>query len=716
MDSILTKLDHLYNKEGLNENNREEVVKILQSSDIGDLVHKIIYDGYEISDDDLLTLIKCAQYVDQYETSETAISDTNYDILYDMLESRMIGSPAPITVQGTSTKNKAYHKYTSLRGTLDKIYDLSITDDSINKGNKSRKGLYTWIKGAEARIKKNTGSIVNIKDADAYGFPKFDGVSVVFEFTKDGELIRALTRGFTETNECQDITYVFKGWKIEGPFTNADKAYGVKTEIMVSEEDLIKYNEKYHTNFKNSRSIITSIIGSDEVDEVKRNMLQIIPLRYSFLDENGNESLQELAPSALDKYPYVRCKLSDTDILTDFANNHKYVKSPAGDTLRCDGMVIYIIDKYLQSALGREDNKQKFEVAFKFTEEYAYSEVKDVIFTSGLFGRITPIAKIEPVKLKGNKVKEASLGSYGRFKSLHLCKGDTAKIGYDIIPYLYMDDSIDPQIKRNGGKLLEPPLVCPCCGKELEESTSGELLYCKNKDCDINRKGKILNYIQKMYIANISYATVNDFYEAGYLTSIKDLYKLQKYKHELCKLDGYGKKSVQAIIDDIDNHKVVEASQLLGSIGIEGIAKKKFASILLYYSFDELLEICENGLVSKLIQVPGIKDKTANKVIDGICENLKLLEFLENELTIIKENPQQESYKFKAYMTKVRDSNLNDYIKEKGGLVADSFTKEVTLLIVPDMNTDSKKVDKAKAWGIPIIPIADAKKYIEEHY
>ena len=718
MDSILKELDELYNKQGLNKSNEKTLIKIFKSNDFGILVKKITSGDIELLTGDMLTLVKCAQYIDQYTSEETKMSDYDYDIIYEMLENQM--NDIPITVPNISKDNIAYHRYTSLRGTLDKIYDLDVSvNDSEKRGNKSRRGLNQWINTCERKIFEKTGKYVTLLTTSVYGFPKFDGLSIVFEFTKEGTLIRALTRGYTDTNEAKDITHIFKDWKITGPFKNAERPYGLKTEVMVTEEDKNKYNEKYNADYKSSRSLAQAILNSDTADE-RREMLVIVPLRYSYLDEDGEESLQEIAPMALDNvngYPYVVTTLDNTEALVEFANSHKYVDCPAGGTLRCDGMVIYIIDKSIQKALGRENNKQKFEVAFKFTEEYAYTKVKDVIFTTGLFGSINPVAKVEPVKMKGNKVKEASLGNYGRFKELALCVGDTVKIGYDIIPYLYMNENIDPGVKRNGGKLIEPPLVCPCCGKSLEENSTGKLLYCRNIDCDINRRGRILNFIQKMDIGRISTATVNDFYEAGYLLTIKDIYKLHKYKKELATLHGYGKKTIQAILNEIDSHRDVEGSTLLGSIGIEGISKKKFSNILTIFDFEELLEICENDEVDKLTRVPGIKDKTATKVIEGIKMNIKLLEFLDKELSITKDREEAETgFKFKAYITKTRDSELSDYVVSKGGKMSESFNKDVTILIVPTKDTTSSKVDKAKKWGIPIITLSEAKQYIDEHF
>ena len=414
-----------------------------------------------------------------------------------------------------------YHKYKSLRGTLDKIYYLS-EEDGKDVANKSRRGLPEWVESSQRKIRELTGKNIDLWNEEVYVFPKWDGVSCIFEFSKDGKLERALTRGFTETNEAQIVTHIFED-SVTGPWIGRDHPYGIKTEIMMSEDDLATYNSIYNTDYKNSRSIVSSIMNSDEKDD-RIKYLQIMSLRVSEIID-GEESLQTLAPGAFNR-PFLRCRLKDIETIKNFAFANKYVNG-----LRCDGAVIYIIDENIQKILGRENNKQKFEVAFKFTEETGYSKVKNINFTIGLFGRINPVLEIKPIKLKGNTITNISLGSYSRFKSLNLAEGDKVKILYDIIPYCVFDEN-DEHCKRSGNTPFDAPENCPECGEPLttkvdvsnkelimhklltpDSEEDGSILYCSNKDCPCRQKGRILNYFNKMHIDGISYATVDVLYE-----------------------------------------------------------------------------------------------------------------------------------------------------------------------------------------------------------
>lgn len=693
---IYEQLNELYLSNSFD--NLNKMIKLMNSKEIRKDIDKIIKknDGNK---DKMLTLINVASTIFESSGDNTGMSDTEYDIIHDILTNKYnykLGISSPII---KATSKIVFHKYPSLRGTLDKIYYLDEDESSINP---SRDGLPDWIKRCERKIYEKTQKWVNLEEYDIYVFPKFDGVSGIIEFKKgNNEIDRALTRGFTETNEAQDITHILKPI-IKSSDLSCD--YGLKTEIMMSEEDFNLYNEKYGTKYKNSRSIVSSIINSDEIDE-RINYLQLVPLRISKMID-GKESEQTLSPNVFN-YPYIQCKLKETDKIREFASHNKYANG-----LRCDGAVIYIIDKDIQNILGRENNKQKFEVAYKFTEETGYSKIKDVNFTIGLFGRINPVAVIEPIVLKGNKIENISLGSFGRFNKLQLSKGDTVKVLYDIIPYCIFDET-DEKCKRSHNNIIKSPSICPECLQPLELSDSNDILMCPNKKCPSRRKGKILNYLNKINIDGISYSTIDTFYNKGYIKNIKDIYKLKNYRSDLYDLNGFGQKSIDNIINEIENKKTVTFSQMLGSLGIENVSTKIFSKLFEYFTFDDIMDYSLNNTPDLLTVVPGIKIKTAQKIVDGIRENEKIILFLENELNLIQDKKQQ--CKFTVVFTKVRNEELEKWTEENFGKVKDTLTKDIDVLVVPMDGVKSSKVDKAKKYNIPIISIDKYKEYVQNN-
>lgn len=703
---LTSKLKNWYTTVLSNNVNIDAISSKMKSSGM-----RNIYDAYlEMSENDdditnneielLKWILKVCNLIYNHSGNDTGLSDSEYDILSEYYKS--ISNDESLITESESG-SVINHKYKTLRGTLDKIY--KITEEDVLK-NKSQKSLEDWVKQTERRYLENTGETINLMECDVIVMPKFDGVSCVFECNSDGILERALTRGDTKRNEAQDITHVFRNI-FKNPIQKPEYKHGIKTEIMMFDDDLDKINREYHTDYKNTRSVVSSILNSDELDGREKYLI-IVPLRYSYMDDDGDESEQFLPPSVYE-YPYLKCKLKEVNKIHEFSFNNKTVYPG----LRCDGSVIRIIDPKIQQALGRENEKQKFEVAFKFTEETAYSEVKDITFTTGLFGRINPVVVVKPVKMKGNTVEKASLGSYGRYKKLELSKGDIVKVLYDIIPYVDFDDG-DYKCIRSGKPKIKASLRCPECGSVLEESETGELLYCINSSCPCRERGRILNYCRKMGIANISYATIEDLYNEHILRSIEDLYKLKDQINIITQLNGYGINKISNILEEIDNHRDVIPSILLGSIGIEGISTKTFKKILEYVTMSEIIEFSHDRNYEFFTVIPGIKEKTSKKLVDGINENIKLIQFLIQELNI--QNEPRTTGLFSVAFTKIRDEEMENMIKEYGGIINDSLTKDTSILVIPEKGVKSSKVLKAEKYGIPVVPIYELKNYIEENF
>ena len=701
-DDMLGKLTYL--NEVISKDTMETISRAMRIPEIQRYVQftlsKIRNKEY-FSPDEIQTvsaLVKLLQSIYNYSGEDTGVSDSEFDMLYELLRSYN----EDIITTPVLGDNVAFHKYKSLRGTLEKIYALSEDEDLANG---SRQTLQEWVARCERILYEKSGFTGNLWDTEIYVFPKWDGVSVEFEFEDTYVMSRALTRGNTETNEGEDVTFIFKRFEKQIGCPSMKGPYGKKTEVMMTEKDFDRINKASTKKYKNTRSIVSSIITSDEIDD-KVNYLDVVGLRTSTFDENGEETLQKLDDDVFNR-PYLKCRLRDIDAIRNFAHEHTYVNG-----LRCDGAVIYIIDEKIQKLLGRENHKNKFEVAYKFNEEVAYTKIKNIEFNTGLFGHIAPRANFEPVKMKGNTISYVSLGSIARMKELGLAKGDTVKILYEIIPYLVFDEN-DPKCIRSGKKPIEPPTTCSECGHELVYSEKGGIYSCVNKKCGWNKRGKIINYLQKMDIAGISYATVQTLYDFGFLEDITDLYKLKKHKKELMELDGFGEASVTQIIDAIDSKRKVYDYVLFGSLGIEGNAKKTFRKVFNVMTLDDVMDYAKSDKPSAFAEIQGISDISAMKIVEGIKENKDIIKFLKKELTILHEDPTE--CKFIVAFTKVRSDALVKEIEKRGGIVGENCTKNTTFLITKDKKTTSTSVTKAKKYGIPIVPIDDVIEWMDEN-
>lgn len=622
------------------------------------------------------------------------ISDYDYDVLQEMLID--MGIPRLTGSVEINDNSKVSHTYTNLRGTLDKVYYLYPTE---TRTNKSRKYLDEWIKSAEALYERKTGRKINLNETKIIVTPKMDGTSAILEV--EGTKARWLTRGDTSKNRAGDVSHILN------IFNNKYVPYGggQKFEIMMSEENKDRINEFYRDKpYHNSRQIVTSCMNSEEAD-FKCEYLTPVPLRISY----GVGEIEEIHPELLKDFPTMVCTFADRGKIKEFANNNRYVQYK-GMRLRTDGAVMTILDKNIQMILGRDNNINNFEVAYKFTEEIGYSRVKDVEFYVSEFGFITPVLVVYDVLLKGNTINHISLSNKERFDELGLCYGDEVAVHYDIIPYV----TIDEKCRRvKNGRKIEFIKRCPRCNKELDLNRIQ--VQCQNPECPSRIVGRILNYCNNLRIQNIGYNTLDFLYSMGFLNKgIISLYKLKKHAIEIEELEGFGHLKTRKIISEIEAKRKLKDYEFFGSIGIEGISMKTFQVIFSTIPSSKFIDMIElknySLLLQTLVSINSIGDIKARNLVDYLKtpENKKEIDQLLKEVSIIETYSENAISKGTIVFTGCRPTpEMENAITNRGYQISDSWNKKAVYLVVPSMEYTSNKVGKANSAGIPIVSISD---------
>lgn len=719
--------------ENLDNTSIDDIYFFIHTPEVNKFVQFVIskrMNGDIITENDyqnIMLLIDLIQSVYNYSSKDTGMSDDDFDILEQILEEKemdIVSSPIK------SKRKITHHSYPCLRGTIEKIHALK--DET--KANKSRKSLADWVSKTERIYSENNkGKKINLWKEEVYIFPKWNGISVIHEFNENNKLIKSLTRGFTALNEAEDVTEVFKPLedKIRLEELKGVK-YGVKTEVIIKDSVFEDYCNETKEKFSSARSLCNSIVLGETQD--RSSLLEIKLLRYS-----TGEDIEKLVYSVMNS-PFMCCKLEDVHAMEFFANTHKKVEG-----CDCDGVVIYIIDEKIQKILGRKHEKNQFEVAYKYNEEIKYTKVEDIKFSTGPLGKITPIAKVKPVIMKGNTISNISLGSYQRFLDLKLAVGDKVKILYEIIPYLVFDPE-DKKCKRSGNDPIGSPRCCPECGSNLLFMDNSP--RCTNSNCPSRAKGKILNYLKKIGIKGIDYNTITTLYDLKLLTNIKDVYKLKEKGDIISNIPGFGKKSFNNMIDEIEEHRTVPVSIMCGALGIPGANKKTFEEIFKMYTprdvFRFIDDFSDDDRCEFLCEVKGIQEKKARIISKGLNDNYELIHYLEKQLNIVED--ETGPVRFIAVFHKIRSKKIEELIKEKGGKVEENITKRTDFLIVPPFNPgityesiinydknpelfnndddneyrvsvmESATCKKAEKYNIPIIPINRVEDYIKDTY
>lgn len=227
-------------------------------------------------------------------------------------------------------------------------------------------------------------------------------------------------------------------------------------------------------------------------------------------------------------------------------------------------------------------------------------------------------------------------------------------------------------------------------------------MSCVNPECPTRIIGKVYNYCAKIGIEGIGPEIVTRLYYLGLLKSIVDLYKLTPEKlHDY----GFGPVESKNIVKAIKRVKAVDDYVLFGSLGIPSVSRKIFERILKVLSVDELMGLADDKRsYERLFDVPGIKSKTARRILAGF---LPMKDEIRELMGYVKLN-KAKSYKSTICFTKVRDHDFEAYLNTIGVGVTEALSKNTDLLVAGSM--DSSKVTKATKWGIPIVTLDAAYK------
>lgn len=691
----------------------KELFKLGNTLELLSQLNAVAYEYYtrllESGIDDMENLkyfLLCLDRVYQ-EGYESPLRDNEYDEIHELY----LDNGGEVIRGDMSSTDKAVHAYPDLKGTIRKVHFITEEERLTNGKVKSQKSLETWLLNV----------VRTLRDAGVYDghmelgfYTKFDGLSVILEI-ENGRLKSAITRGDRETGEGQNKTNVFQitNFDRECDTLNTSK-FGMKCEALVPKSMFDAYNKRFGKGkFIDERTAATSIMNNDSPSPAQLQYLTLMPLMVEIdgveyplpvMDDSVPDTVRNTFDWLDDEFPAMildlhiksfsvaLAKISTAiDMMTKAIENIDYP---------VDGIVIRILNENYRRVLGRnvDDCVNNWERAYKFPPARSKTVLREIEQEIGLLGKVSFTAKVEPVKLKNKTIKSISLGSLDRFKSLNLAIGDEVIVQYDIIPYL----TIDNTCKRSGNEPVKVIDHCPHCGCVLAMVPE---LSCINLECPSRIVGKIYNYCAKIGIEGIGEETVATLYHHGLLKSIPDIYRLESQTKLLKHIDGFGSKSVKKMIDAINAVEKVNDSVLLGALGIPSVGRKMFEKILTVIPFNELV-IMEPTYESevKLTTIPGIKHKTARRILEGLRSIRYELNEILKHLTVRKAT----SYKMKICFTKIRDHEFEKYLMSQGIGIADDVTKEVAYLVAGS-NTSSK-VTKAHKLNIPIIDIETAYK------
>ena len=540
---------------------------------------------------------------------------------------------------------------------------------------------------------------------------KIDGLSVSLKY-KDGNLVRAATRGDGITGE--DITHNVKTIR-SIPLKLKEKIdIEVRGEIYMAKETFNLLNEERKRNnqdiFANPRNAAAgSVRQLDSKIAASRKLdafLYHLPNAGDYNIKTHYEALEFIKKLGFVVNPNIRI-VNNIDELLVYVN--EWTEKRDSLPYEIDGIVIKLNDLDGQKRLGNTIKYPKWATAYKFPATYAYTKLKDIKFTVGRTGQVTPNAILEPVILMGSTISKTTLHNEDYVISKDIKIGDIValKKAGDVIP-----EVVKPLVERRTGSEKPFKMIsnCPICGSELVRRENEAAYYCVNPLCDAKKMENLIHYTSRdaLNIEGFGDRIIEDFYNMGYLKSVVDFYHLKDHKEELKELEGFGEKSINNLLDEIENSKNESLERLLFALGIRHVGKKTAKILAKHYkNIDNLKE----ASVEELADINDVGLIIANSVYDYFHNfaNLEIISKLKamkvNMDYLESDNQKEEIFADMTFVltgtlqTMTRDE-ASALIESLGGKTTSSVTSKTSVVVVGD--SPGSKYTKAKELNIPI--------------
>ena len=640
----------------------------------------------------LVALLNKYSY-DYYVEDNPQISDTEYDTLYKQLEKLEQEYPEFI-LDNSPTQRVGDRVLDEFEKVIHKVPMLSLSNTfSIED-----------LRDFDSRISKlsSDDSIEYICEL------KIDGLAISINY-ENGKLVSAATRGdgMVGENVTENIKTIFsipKTLKTKKSFEVRGEVYLPKKSFELLNKEREENNEVLFANPRNAAA--GSLRQLDSKITAKRRLSAFI---YSVVgDENINSQKMALTVAADLGLPvnpnFKLCKTIDE--VVDYIMYWEEHKQDL--PYEIDGIVIKVNSYSLQEEIGSTQKSPRWATAYKFPEEELATKLLDIELSVGRTGLITPVAVLEPISISGSTVSKASLHNKDIIDDLDIHIGDmvVVKKAGEIIPKVVR---VVEELRLANSEKYVMPNICPSCKSKTFTKEGDPFTRCLNPDCPEQNIRKIIHFASReaLNIEGLGDKVVATLYEKGIIKHTIDLFSLDRNK--LVELERMGDKSVDNLLNAIENSKQSSLDKVIFALGILNVGKKAGKILAEYY---KNLTNFSKATVDELLELPDIGLITAESIVDYLS-NDNNLRFI-NELIEIGMNPQYEiqnkntdnifsgkTIVLTGKLVELTRNEAKEYLEHFGAKVTGSVTSKTDYVIAGEKA--GSKLAKAEQLGIQVL-------------
>lgn len=547
--------------------------------------------------------------------------------------------------------------------------------------------------------------------------PKIDGLSIAVEY-RNGEFFRGATRGNGQTGE--DVTENLRTIRtLPKTLKNAPERIIVRGEVYMAKDTFEMLNRRFEVEGKpllaNPRNGAAGSLRQKDPKIAAERQLDLIVYNIQLATreyKTHTETLDALREMGFDVVPYKRY-----DNIRQCVEQIEWIGAHRDEfPYEMDGAVIKLNDLSQRTVLGSTTKVPRWAVAYKYPPEVKPAKVLDIIVQVGRTGVLTPKVVIEPIRLAGTTVSNATLHNQDFIDKLGVRIGDTVMVrkAGEIIPEVV---EVDLSKRPDGTVPFRLPDVCPECGSPVVRDADGAAMRCTGAECPAQKLRNITHFASKdgMDIDGLGEAVVETLVNAGLVNTPADLYYLDA--QSVATLERMGKKSAENLIAAIEASKAQGLARLLAAFGIRQVGVSAGRTLARRYTD---LDALMRATPEELMQIGDIGPITAQYIVEWFASEQSQHQIRRlREAGVSFESKEEIRDARFAGKTFVLTGTLESFTRDEataiivgfGGKASGSVSKKTDYVLAGE--AAGSKLTKAQSLGIPILTEAQFREMIQ---
>lgn len=649
-----------------------------------------------------------------YVMDQPTILDSEYDQLFHQLKA--LEEQYPEYIQPDSPINKVGGK------PLAKFTSVTHVVPMLSLGNVfNQEELFAFARRAEERLPNQTIQY----DVEL----KFDGLAISLWY-EQGVLVRGVTRGDGETGE--DITQNVKTIRNLPKVLSTDQGevptlLEVRGEVLMPKAGFEKLNaeneakgEKTFANPRNAaagslRQLDPNIAASRPLAFYAYGIAQCEPNHGQSTMSESLEWLQQFGFAVGERH-FVCDSIQEVQAVYEQINAERPQLS-----VEIDGMVIKVNSLKQQQQLGFLSREPRWATAYKFPAVAALTTVENIDWQVGRTGTLTPVARLNPVAVGGVTVSNVTLHNIGEIHRLDVRIGDTVSVyrSGDVIPKV---EKVWPEFRPVDATEVELPSQCPVCESPVVMPEGEALARCSGGlYCAAQRIEAIRHFVSRkaLDIEGLGDRWVESLLHLDLLKDVADIYHLHEHREKLLTIEKMGEKSVQNLIDSIENSKKTTLAAFIYALGIRGVGETTARMLANTFQTLDSLRVAD---IEALKKTPDVGDITAEWIVDFFQapHNLEVLDRLlaagihwDAPVAPSRQPLNGESWVVTGTLSTMGRDEATQLLQALGARVSGSVSSKTKCVVAGEKA--GSKLDKAEKLGIAVINEAEFIQLMKEY-